>query len=54
MAFILDRNLLFSFHKSRLLRVNAQVIIHRKNLSMAEVYIGYNLIAQTHMINSPA
>ena len=53
-AFILDKNLLFSFLKRRLLRANAQVIIHRKNLSMAEVYIGYNLNAQTHTINSPA
>ena len=54
MAFILNKNLLFSFLQRRLLRANAQVIIHRKNLSMAEVYIGYNLSAQTHRINAPA
>ena len=30
------------------------IFIHRKTLSMAEVYIGYNLNAQTHTINSPA
>ena len=54
MAFILNKNLLFSFFKRCLLRANAQVIIHRKNLSMGEVYTGYNLNAQTHTINSPA
>ena len=54
MAFILNQNLLFSFLKCRLLRANAQVIINRKNLSMAEVNIGYSLNAQTHTINSPA
>ena len=49
-------NLLSSFLKSRSLTVNVFVFIHRKTLglSMAEVYIGYNLNAQTHTINSPA
>ena len=50
----LDINLLSSFLKCRSLKVNVFVFIHRKTMLMAEVYIGYNLNAQTHMINSPA
>ena len=50
----LDINLLSSFLKCRSLKVNVFVFIHRKTLPMAEVYIGYNLNAQTHTINSPA
>ena len=51
---ILDINLLSSFLKCRSFTVNIFVFIHRKNLSMAEVYIRYNLNVQTHTINSPA
>ena len=50
----LDINLLSSFLKCRSLKVNVFVFIHLKTLPMAEVYIGYNLNAQTHTINSPA
>ena len=50
----LDINLLSSFLKCCSLKVNVFVFIHRKTLPMAEVYIGYNLNEQTHMINSPA
>ena len=41
-------------YKSSLQFLNVFVFIHRKTLSIAEVYIGYNLNAQTHTINSPA
>ena len=51
---ILDINLLSSFLKYLSLTVNVFVFIHRKTLPMAEVYIGYNLNAQTHTINSTA
>ena len=51
---ILDINLLSSFLKCGSLTVNVFVFIHLKTLPMAEVYIGYNLNVQTHMINSPA
>ena len=54
MVLILDINLLSSFLKCRLLTANIFMFIHRKTLSMVEVYIGYNLNAQTHTINSPA
>ena len=47
-ALILDLNLLSSFLKCRSLMANIFIFIHRKTLSMAEVYIGYNLNAQTH------
>ena len=50
----LEINLLSSFLKCSSLKVNVFVFIHRKTLPMAEVYIGYNLNAQTHTINSPA
>ena len=51
---ILDIKLLSSFLKCLSLTLNVFGFIHRKTLSMAEVYIGYNLNAQTHTINSPA
>ena len=51
---IIDINLLSRFLKCRSLTANIFICIHRKTLSMAEVYIGYNLNAQTHTINSPA
>ena len=51
---ILDINLLSSFLKCRSLTANIFIFIHRKTLSMAEVYIGCNLNAQMHTINSPA
>ena len=54
MVLNLDINLLSSFLKCCSLKVNVFVFIHRKTLPMAEVYIGYNLNAQTHTINSPA
>ena len=41
-----------SFLKCRSFTVNDFVFIHRKTLSMAKVYIEYNLNAQTHTINS--
>ena len=49
---ILDINLLSSFLECRSLTVN--VFIYQKTLSMVKVYMGYNLNAQTHSINSPA
>ena len=51
---ILDIKLLSSFLKCLSLTLNVFGFIHQKTLSMAEVYIGYNLNAQTHTINSPA
>ena len=54
MVLILDINLLSSFLKCHSLTTNIFIFIHRKTLSMAEVYIGYNFNAQTHTINSPA
>ena len=49
---ILDIILLSNFLQFRSLTVNVFVFIHRKTLSMAKVYIGYNLNVQTHTINS--
>ena len=51
---ILDINLLCSFLKCPSLTANIFIFIHRETGSMAEVYIGYNLNAQMHTINSTA
>ena len=37
-----------------ILEVNVFIFLRGKTLSMVEVYIGYNLNAQTHRIYSPA